>query len=61
MLGAGQAPLPNDDQEAADALAREIELRFLRLLEVPTRRPKPLLEDLEPKEQGSDAAGRRGG
>jgi len=62
MLAAGQAPLPDDDDpRAANALAREIELRFLRLLEVPTRRPKPLLEDLEPQEQGSDAAGRRGG
>jgi len=55
MLAGGQAPLPADDEAAAEALAREIELRFLRLLEIPTRTPRPLLEDIDAIEQPSKA------
>jgi len=48
MLAGGQVPLPEDGQEALDGLTREVELRFLRLLEVPTRTAEPLVPDIQP-------------
>jgi nanoRNase/pAp phosphatase (c-di-AMP/oligoRNAs hydrolase) len=46
MMAGGQVPLTDDTPEAIDALARDVELRFLRQLEVPTRTPEPLVPDL---------------
>lgn len=41
MMAGGQAPLPDDGDLAA--FSREIELRLLRLLDVRTRTPEPLV------------------
>lgn len=54
MLAGGQAQLPadaNGDGEAdtPEATIREVELRFLRLIEVPTRTPEPLIPKPTPE------------
>ena len=41
MMAGGQAPLPPDG--GLDARGRDIELRFLRLLDVQSRTPEPLV------------------
>jgi len=43
MLAGGQAPVAGLDPKALDALGHEIELRFLRALEVPKRTPEHLV------------------
>jgi len=45
MLAGGQAPLSDERPDAVAALAREVELRLLRELEVPTRTPEPLVPE----------------
>jgi nanoRNase/pAp phosphatase (c-di-AMP/oligoRNAs hydrolase) len=52
MLAGGQATLADLDPKAIDALGHELELRFLRLLEVPTRTPEHLVP--EPEEHNND-------
>jgi len=46
MLAGGQAPLA--DEADAEALARELELRFLRLLDIQSRTPEPLVPPPSP-------------
>ena len=53
MMAGGQTPLP-EDPEAAEALLREIELRFLRRIDVPVRTPEPLIPQAPPS--AGDAA-----
>jgi len=55
MLAGGQAPLPSADEFRA--FTREIELRFLRELDIQTRTPEPLVEgDAPPSDAGSAGA-----
>ncbi|MFW6163134.1 MAG: DHH family phosphoesterase [Planctomycetota bacterium] len=56
MMAGGQAALPEDDDLAG--FTREIELRFLRLLDVKTRTPEPLVPArVLPGAQASDGEG----
>ena len=53
MMAGGQAPLTDRAPEAVEATAREIELRFLRLLEIPKRTPEPLIAEPAPSTKPS--------
>ena len=52
MMAGGQAPLP-EDPEAAEALVREVELRFLRRIDVSVRTPEPLIPQAPPSAGGA--------